>query len=137
MRLCSACLLGIQCGFNGHSKENEKVMELAEGEGLVPVCPEQLGGLPTPRPQTEIRNGKIVTVNGVDQTEFYEKGAQEVLKLCQRLGIKEVIFQQRSPSCGCGLVYDGSFTGKLINGDGITTKLLKVHGIRVKSMDSV
>jgi len=112
-------------------------MELAEGEGLVPVCPEQLGGLPTPRPQTEIRNGKIVTVNGVDQTEFYEKGAQEVLKLCQRLGIKEVIFQQRSPSCGCGLVYDGSFTGKLINGDGITTKLLKVHGIRVKSMDSV
>jgi len=137
MKLCSACLLGINCRFRGDNKLNEKVVELAKKGELIPVCPEQMGGLATPRDQTEVINGRMVTVEGEDQTEMYLKGAKEVLRLAKLLNIKEAIFKQKSPSCGCGKIYDGTFSGNLIDGDGIATKLLKENGIKVISEDEL
>lgn len=137
MKLCSACLLGIECRYDGKSSLNKKIIELAKKEILVPVCPEQLGGLPTPREPVERRGEKAVTKSGKDVTENLERGAKQVLRLAKLFGIKEAIMKQRSPSCGCGQIYDGSFSGKLIRGDGVTTALLKKNGIRVISEEEV
>jgi uncharacterized protein YbbK (DUF523 family) len=131
MKLCSACLLGVKCRYNGRDARNKKVMALLKKEILIPVCPEQLGGLPTPREPAEIREGKVITKSGKDVTENFKRGAEEVLKIAKLFGISEAIFKQGSPSCGCGRVYDGTFSGKIIEGDGITATLLKKHGIKV------
>ncbi len=131
MKLCSACLLGMKCRYDGKSKINEKVLELVKKEVLIPVCPEQLGGLPTPRESRERRGKKVITISGRDETENHKRGAEEVLKLAKIFGIKEAIFKQKSPSCGCGQIYDGTFSGKIIKGDGVTTELLKKNGIKV------
>lgn len=133
MKLCSACLLGINCAYDGKSKPNEKVMELSKKETLIPVCPEQLGGLTTPREPAEQSGGRVITKSGKDVTVFFERGAKEVLKLMKFLGIKEAILSQKSPSCGCGKIYDGTFSHTVINGDGVTTALLKRNGIKVIS----
>jgi uncharacterized protein YbbK (DUF523 family) len=109
----------------------EGIIELAKREVLIPVCPEQLGGLPTPREAIELRDGKAITKSGKDITENLEKGARQVLKLAKLFGIKEAIMKQGSPSCGSGQIYDGTFSGRIIKGDGITTALLKKNGIRV------
>lgn len=131
MKLCSACLLGIKCRYDNKSKPNKKVIELSKKEVLIPVCPEQLGGLPTPRENSERKGKKVITISGKDETENFERGAREVLKLAGLFGIKEAIFKQKSPSCGCGQIYDGTFSGKLIKGDGVTTELLKKNGLKV------
>ena len=131
MKLCSACLLGINCRYNGQTKPNEKVLSLREQETLIPICPEQLGGLPTPRPAAEGKNGQIITNESTDVTQEFQKGAEEVLKIAKLYDIKEAILKQRSPSCGYGQIYDGSFSGSIIKGDGVTTKLLKENGINV------
>ncbi len=131
MKLCSACLLGIKCRHNGIDALNEKVLMLLKIETLIPVCPEQLGGLPTPREPAEIRDGRVITSSGNDVTENYKRGAEEVLKIAKLFGIKEALLKQGSPSCGCGRIYDGTFSGKFIKGDGITAALLKKHGIKV------
>lgn len=133
MKLCSACLLGIKCRYDGKSKPNKKVIKLAKKEALIPVCPEQLGGLSTPREPAEQRKGKVITKSGKDVTENFKKGAREVLKLAKLLGIKEAILKQRSPSCGCGQIYDGTFSGKIVKGDGVTAALLKKNRIKVIS----
>jgi len=137
MKLCSACLLGVKCRYDGQSKPDKKVIELSKKERLLPVCPEILAGLSTPREQTEIKKGKVLTKTGKDVTQYFEKGAQEVLKIAESFGIKEVIFKQRSPSCGCGQIYDGTFSGKTIKGDGITTALLKRNGLKVISEEDL
>ncbi|MEK6731978.1 MAG: DUF523 domain-containing protein [Pseudomonadota bacterium] len=129
--LCSACLLGASCRYDGKSKANEKVLNLAAKETLIPICPEQLGGLSTPRVVAERNGSKVVTKDGADVTGSYELGAQEVLKLAKTLGCNKAILKQRSPSCGCGQIYDGTFSGTLVEGDGVTTKLLKQNGISV------
>jgi len=131
--LCSACLLGINCRYDGKLKPNKKVIELAKREILIPVCPEQLGGLPTSREPAEQRGRKVVTKSGRDVTENFKKGAKEALKLAKLFGIKEAILKQESPSCGCGEIYDGTFSGNIIKGDGITTLLLKKNKIKVIS----
>lgn len=133
MKLCSACLLGIECRYDGKSSFNEKVIEMAKNEVLIPVCPEQLGGLPTPREPVELRDGKAITKSGKDVTDYLERGARQVLKLAKLFGIKEAIMKQGSPSCGCGRIYDGSFSGRLIEGGGVTTALLKKNGVKVIS----
>lgn len=135
MRLCSACLLGIRCRYDGRSRPNRKVVELSKKELLIPVCPEQLGGLPTPRDPSEQRGKKVVTRAGKDVTKNFEQGARQVLKIARLFGIREAIFKQRSAACGCGKVYDGGFSGKIIRGDGITTALLKKNGIKVIAED--
>ncbi|PIU29825.1 DUF523 domain-containing protein [Candidatus Woesearchaeota archaeon CG07_land_8_20_14_0_80_44_23] len=133
MRLCSACLLGIKCRYDGKSKPNEKVLSLANKETLIPICPEQLGGLPTPREPSEQRGKEIITKSGKNVTKNFENGADEVLKLAKLFNIKEAILKQKSPSCGSGQIYDGTFSKTLIKGDGVTTLLLKRNGIKVIS----
>ena len=128
--LISACLLGIACRYDGESK-NYDLGKLAEQYNLVPFCPEIYGGLPTPRIPSEIAGDRIVNKEGEDVTAQYRKGAEEALRLCKILDIKKAVLKEKSPSCGKGRVYDGSFTRSLIHGDGVTVKLLKEHGIEV------
>ena len=128
--LISACLLGACCRYDGASKAHPLAALLAERNTLVPVCPEQLGGLPTPRPPAERRGGRVVTQSG-DVTEQYLRGAEETLKLCKLLGCEAAVLKERSPSCGRGQVYDGTFSGTLTAGDGVTAELLAAHGIPV------
>jgi len=131
MKLCSACLLGINCRYKGDNKLNDRVVALSKKEILIPVCPEQLGGLTTPREAAEQQGDKVITKSGKDVTENFKRGAEEVLKLAKLFNFKEAILRQKSPSCGCGKIYDGTFSGKIIKGDGVTTALLKKHGIKV------
>jgi uncharacterized protein YbbK (DUF523 family) len=137
MKICSACLLGIKCRYDGKNKRNEKILELAKKEILIPVCPEQLGGLPTPREPAEQKGKKVITKSGKDVTKNFKKGARQVLKIAKFLGIKEAILKQKSPSCGCGQIYDGSFSEKIIKGNGVTTALLKRNGIKVISEEEL
>ena len=129
--LVSACLLGVNCKYDGTSNKDEKVLKLAKDFILIPVCPEILGGLPTPREPAEQKGKKVITKSGKDVTKFFKKGAKEVLKIAKIFKIKKAILKQKSPSCGCGKIYDGTFSGKLIRGDGVTTKLLKKNKIKV------
>lgn len=131
MKICSACLLGIKCRYNGTAKKNQKVIDLSKKELLIPVCPEQLGGLTTPRESAEQKGKKVFTKSGKDVTDGFERGAKEVLKIVKIYNVKEAILKCKSPSCGCGFVFDGSFTDKLIKGDGVTASLLKKNGIKV------
>lgn len=137
MKICSACLLGVNCRYDGNTKPNEKVLKLAKEEVLIPVCPEQLGGLPTPRKPAEQQGEKVMTKDGDDVTENFNRGGQQVLQLAKLFNIKTAILKQRSPSCGCGQIYDGTFSGTIIKGDGVTTKLLKENGIKVLTEDDL
>ena len=128
--LISACLLGVCCRYDGASKPHPLAAALAERHILVPVCPEQLGGLPTPRPPAERRDGRVATQSG-DVTEQYRRGAEETLKLCKLFGCEVAVLKERSPSCGHGQVYDGTFSGALTAGDGVTAELLTTNGIPV------
>lgn len=136
MRLCSACLLGINCRYNNEIKSNKKVLELATKEILIPVCPEQLGGLPTPRKPAVKQGNKVITDNGDDVTENFIRGAEETLKIAKLYNIKSAILKQRSPSCWCGKIYDENFLN-IIDGDWIATKLLKENGIEVISEEDL
>ena len=129
--LGSACLLGCRCRCDGASKPVAGIEMLAACHTLVPVCPEQLGGLPTPRPPAERRGDRVVTRGGGDVTAQYCRGAEEALRLCRLLGCQAALLKERSPSCGCGAVYDGSFTGTLVPGDGVTAELLRQAGVPV------
>ncbi len=131
MKLCSACLLGVNCRYDGRNALNKKVVELLEKETLIPVCPEQLGGLSTPREPAEIVGKRVITRSGRDVTENFMRGARETLKIAKLFGVKEAVLKQGSPSCGCGRIYDGTFSGRTVKGDGVTTALLKRHGIKV------
>jgi len=137
MKICSACLLGIKCRYNGKSKRNKKILELAKKEILIPVCPEQLGGLPTPREVAERKGKKVITKSRKDVTKKFKEGARQVLKIAKLFGVKETILKQRSPSCGCGEIYDGTFSGKIIKGNGVTAALLKRNGIKVISEEEL
>ena len=129
--LISACLLGCRCRYDGGSKPHPVVEKLAQRHELVPVCPEQLGGLPTPRPPAERRGDRVVTAAGGDVTEQYLRGAEEALMLCKLMGCQAAVLKERSPSCGSGAVYDGTFSGTLIAGDGVTAAALKAAGVPV------
>ena len=127
----SACLLGISCRYDGDSKPHPLAGELARRHQLVPVCPEQLGGLPTPRPPAERRGDRVITRAGGDVTAQYRRGAEETWKLCRLLDCQAAVLKERSPSCGSGEIYDGTFTGTRISGDGVTTETLRAQGIRI------
>ena len=131
--LISACLLGAACRYDGASRplDAQTLEKLKERYALVPVCPEQLGGLPTPRPPAERRGGKVRTEAGADVTEQYTRGARESLHIAALFGCKRALLKARSPSCGSGGIYDGSFTGTLVPGDGVTAEALKAAGITV------
>ena len=129
--LVSGCLLGVCCRYDGVSKAHPGVLELMKKHELIPVCPEQLGGLETPRPPAERQGSQITAKTGADVTAQYRRGAEEALKLYRLLGCDAGVLKERSPSCGCGEVYDGTFTGTLVSGDGVTAELLKENGIPV------
>jgi len=131
MKLCSACLLGVKCRYNGKSALNKKVVSLLRSEVLIPVCPEQLGGLPTPREPAEIVGNRVFTISGRDVTENFIRGAKETLRIAKLFNISEAIMKQGSPSCGFGRIYDGTFSGKTRKGEGVTATLLKKHGIKI------
>lgn len=135
--LVSACLLGENCkysGGNNYHPGTEKLRELFE---VIPVCPEQLGGLPTPRTPSERVGDKVLTRDGQDVTEAFRRGAEKTLTIAQMEGAARAVFQVRSPSCGCGTIYDGTFSGKLVPGKGVTAQLLEESGIKVYGGDHI
>lgn len=129
--LVSACLLGAACKYSGGNNLCPKVAALVEDYSLVPVCPEQLGGLPTPRTPAERQGDRVIAKDGRDVTDAYLRGAQEALKLARLFGCDTAILKARSPSCGARGIYDGTFTGTVIPGSGVTAALLAASGIRV------
>ncbi|HNW83689.1 MAG TPA: DUF523 domain-containing protein [bacterium] len=131
MIIISACLAGTPCRWDGIAKPDKRIIEMVKAGKAIPVCPEQLGGLPTPRDPSEIANGRVISKKGTDVTAQFDKGAQIVLRLAKLFECKEAILKSRSPSCGSGKIYDGTFSGNLVSGDGITARLLKDNGITV------
>lgn len=133
--LCSACLLGIKCKFDDKAKKNKKVFKLIKNNILIPVCPEQLGGLPTPRKGVELKGNKVLTKSGKNLSKIYLRGAKEMLNIAKILGIKRAILKQRSPSCGSGQVK--LLNGQVVKKDGVTTALLKRNGIKIISEEDL
>jgi len=132
MKIVSACLAGIPCRFNWTAKPCPYVIQLVQQGEALPLCPEELWGLSTPRDEAEIqKDGCVKTITGLDVTKQYRLGAQKVLDVAKNMWCTEVIFRQKSPSCGCGEIFDGTFTEKLVHGDGICTQLLKENGVKV------
>ena len=129
--LISACLLGASCRYDGQSKPLLQLVALSEHFDLVPVCPEQLGGLPTPRTPAERIGSAVVTKDGRDVTAAYRRGAEQALHLARVCGCTVALLKERSPSCGSGEIYDGTFSGTLTAGDGVTAALLRENGIAV------
>jgi uncharacterized protein YbbK (DUF523 family) len=121
----------VKCRYNGKSALNKKVVSLLRSEVLIPVCPEQLGGLPTPREPAEIVGNRVFTISGRDVTENFIRGANETLRIAKLFNISEAVMKQGSPSCGFGRIYDGTFSGKTRKGEGVTATLLKKHGIKI------
>ncbi|KAB3534380.1 DUF523 domain-containing protein [Alkaliphilus pronyensis] len=143
--LVSACLLGINCKYSGGNNNNVGLVKDLKEKTIIPICPEQLGGLTTPRDPAEIQGrdgldvlmgrGKVITNKGQDVTEAFIRGAHETLKIAKLYNIDMAILKARSPSCGLDIIYDGSFTGKCKKGCGVTTALLKKHGVNVFTED--
>jgi len=129
--LVSACLLGTACRYDGESRPCEAVLALAKEHTLIPVCPEILGGLATPRLPSERVGERVMRCDGEDVTEAYQKGAQEVLRLARILDVRTAILKEKSPACGCGKIYDGTFSRTLTDGNGVLSALLIENGIRV------
>lgn len=142
MILVSACLAGVNCRYDGGNSENEYVISLVKAGRALPVCPEVLGGLPTPRVSCEIvldpgGNNKVMSRDGRDFTAEFTAGAEKTLQIARIIGSRQAILQSRSPSCGYGYVYDGKFRGKFKTGNGLTAELLAQSGIRVMSADEL
>jgi len=137
--LISACLLGCACRYDGASKPlpAEVLKRLAEFDALAPVCPEQLGGLATPRDPAERAGERVLTAKGADVTAQYRRGAIEALRIAKTLGCTRAVLKSRSPSCGRGVIYDGTHTHTLTAGDGVTAELLQENGIRVWTEEEI
>ena len=135
--MVSACLLGENCKYNGGNNYNEKVMEYIKGHEVISVCPEVLGGLPTPRVSSEIVGGVVITKDGRNVDSEFRLGAEIALKKALEEEVDLVILQSRSPSCGVKQIYDGSFSGKKIDGQGIFAKLLKENNIRMVDVEDL
>lgn len=140
--LVSACLAGVRCRYDGDGCPDEAVMDLVRRGRALPVCPEQLGGLPTPREPAEITGGdghdviagraRVVARDGRDVTDAFLRGARETVRLAEMAGARRAVLKARSPSCGAGSIYDGTFTGGTRYGDGVAAALLKQAGIAVE-----
>lgn len=137
--LISACLTGYRCKYNGGSNElpGDVLKALRKRYELLPVCPEQMGGLPTPRVPAERRGEQVVTRDGRDVTEAFRAGASKVLKLAKDHAVRLAVLKSRSPSCGRDAIYDGTFSGTLTEGNGVTAELLQRNGIRVMDENEI
>jgi uncharacterized protein YbbK (DUF523 family) len=145
--IVSACLAGLECRYNGKHKESKLIKHLLSKGKAIPICPEQIGGLPTPRPPAEIVNGtgldvlerqaRVLNLKGEDVTEFFIRGAFQMLKLAKIIGCKRAILKDKSPSCGTKKIFDGSFSGVLREGQGVTAALLSREGIEVVNENDI
>ena len=135
--MVSACLLGENCKYSGGNNRSEKVLEYVAGHEVIPVCPEVMGGLPTPREPAEIVNGEVINRLGMSVDREYRLGAKKTLGLAKEKQIDLAILQPRSPSCGTKEIYDGTFSGKRIPGMGVTAALLKQNGFQVIGADEL
>lgn len=133
--IVSACLAGLNCRFDCRSQERSEVVALVQAGKAIPICPEQMGGLSTPRDPSEQINGRIKTNKNIDVTDSYKLGAQEALKVANLFGIKKAILKSKSPMCGVHHIYDGTFSGKLIKGKGILSELLHDEGFELEEID--
>ena len=143
MILVSACLVGINCKYNGENNKNDKVIDYLKDKQFIIVCPEQLGGMSTPRDPSEIirldgeavikGQTSVISNKRLDVTNKFKIGAEEALKIANMYNCKEAILKEGSPSCGSNYIYDGTFTGQKIDGVGVTTALLRSNGIKVMS----
>ncbi|NCB42300.1 MAG: DUF523 domain-containing protein [Clostridia bacterium] len=129
--LISSCLLGLPAKYNGERVIHPLIDALEEKYELIAICPETLGGLQIPREPAELRGSRVVSKSGQDVTSEYEKGAGVALDIAKGLSIKKAILKERSPSCGHGLIHDGTFTDGMVEGDGVCTKLFLENGIEV------
>lgn len=135
--LVSACLFGNNCRYKGDNCFNEKLAKLGEDAVLIPVCPEQLGGLSTPRNPAERVGEKIISSVGKDVTEEYARGANLAVQIAKANSVDYCVLKANSPSCGKGVIYDGSFTGKKTSGNGITVEMLLKEGFSVFTEDEI
>ena len=135
IKVVSACLAGVHCRYDCEARPNQDVIDMVARGEAIPVCPEQLGGLSTPRTQAEIQGDKVVDIKGKDVTREYQNGATEALNIAKLAGATEAILKSKSPMCGSGKIYDGTFKGKLTDGDGIFARLLKKAGIKISTRD--
>lgn len=135
--LVSACLLGENCKYSGGNNKNDKVIALGKKHKLIPICPECFAQLPIPRPPAEIVGTKVFNKLGEDITEQFKDGAEKALYVAEETGCQTAVLKERSPSCGFGEIYDGSFTGKTIRGNGITAQLLYDNGITIYGESNV
>ncbi|MBS7530066.1 DUF523 domain-containing protein [Hazenella sp. IB182353] len=145
-KIVSACFAGVQCRYDAKHNQVTKIQRLVQEGKAIPVCPEQMGGLTTPRNPAEIvggdgkdvlaGNAQVIDNQGNDVTKAFIRGAYEALAMAQRVGAKEAILKERSPSCGSCMIYDGSFTGNKREGLGVTAALLEQHGIHVSSEET-
>lgn len=129
--LISACLLGEKCRYDGTGALLDDVDRLRARYNLIPVCPEVMGGLPIPRPAAEILDGRVIGAEGTDFTKDFQRGAELSLALAKEQGCKMAVLKDRSPSCGCARIYDGTHTSTLIEGNGVTAQLFLDNGMVV------
>ena len=129
--LVSACLLGLDCRYDGRDNRHKGVEALPERCEVIPVCPEQLGGLPTPRTPAERLGGKVVSRDGADVTAAFLRGAEQACRLAALFGARYALLKANSPSCGSGRIYDGSFSGRLVPGEGVAASALRKMGVTV------
>ncbi len=129
--LVSACLMGAPCRYDGGGKTLEGLSRLEEVYDLIPVCGEVMGGMSTPRVPSERVGDRVLNRDGEDVTEDFRRGAEEVLRIAELCGAKKALLKERSPSCGSGQIYDGSFTGTLMEGWGVTAEALRHAGVAV------
>ncbi|HAX73868.1 MAG TPA: DUF523 domain-containing protein [Firmicutes bacterium] len=135
MYIVSSCLAGVECRYDGKSNAVTEIVELVKEGAAIPLCPEVLGGLCIPRIPCEIVEGKVLTQSGHDVTAAFEMGAQKTLEIAKVLGANKAILKSKSPSCGCGQIYDGTFSRQLKNGNGIAAQVLLAHGFCVQTED--
>lgn len=135
--IVSACLAGIFCRYNGEVEADEAIVDLVRQGRAIPFCPEAMGGLPTPRQPCEIQGDRVMNCDGVDKTKEFMRGAEEGLRLAQLAGCTQAILKARSPSCGKGTIYDGTFTSTRIPGNGVFADLLLKNGITVTSEEDL
>lgn len=137
MIIVSACLAGVECRYNGQTFSVPAVIEMVRKGQAIPICPEILAGLPIPRCSVEQYDGRIFSKEGQDLTTEYERGAKLALHIAQVVGCKKAILKSKSPTCGCGKIYDGTFSERLITGEGIFCTLLKNANIVVCTEDEL
>lgn len=129
--MVSACLLGENCKYNGGNNLNPELLRLLSGHTVIPVCPEVLGGLPVPRIPAEIVNGTVINREGISVDNAFRRGAEKALELAAAEQPDLIILQPRSPSCGAGQIYDGTFSGTLVRGKGVFAEMAVNAGFRV------